>query len=74
MQKYPDLSRIRIIRFRTVVEAIIIHKNKSQYAISYKNPHTGIPYIEHITENRINYQIEQAAIFESPLMKAMEET
>lgn len=72
-QLYPDLCKIRIVRFKKVIEAVVIHKNKSQYAISFKNPNTGTPYIEYRTENRLTKEIEDAIIADSPLYKAMRE-
>ena len=73
-QLYLDHSELRIEAHNDVVTAWVIHKNKSQYAISYRHPRTGTPYIQHYTENQLTKAIERGKIYDSSLYKIMKET
>jgi hypothetical protein len=69
-QKYPDLTKVRLaINTQIVVDAVIIFKNVSRYAVAYE--YGGRKDISHITENRLTDMIEKAKIIDSPLNKAL---
>lgn len=68
-QKYPDLSRVRIAYWNSTVDAIVIFKNVSRYAVAIMED----KLIVHLTENQITEAIEKAVVLESPLTKALNE-
>lgn len=71
-QKYPDLMKVRIaVNNKDVVDAVIIHKNVSRYAVAFTYGQTK--QIQHVTENRLTEIIQKAEIIDSPLYKLMKE-
>lgn len=68
-QKYPNLTKVTILRVKEPIEVVIVYKNKTQYlvcSLKYKEQY-------HFTENQLANAIKKAEIFNSPLMKAMAE-
>lgn len=72
-QKYPDLSTLTIVWGKDIITVVIIHKNKSQYAVAFTHPRTGTKYIEHYTQNQLIKLEEEAYIKTTPLSKALHE-
>lgn len=66
-QKYPDLTPVTLIRYNSPVEALILFKRGSQYSIC----NVKAKDVFHSTEANLTAMIEAAAIYNSPLMKAL---